>query len=107
MPSKFSVVIGLFLAVLSAVPIQAQQSTNGCAVDSIGMVYCAPPGGGAAVDSIGSVQCGPGSCVVNSIGAVYCSSSPGGGAATDSIGSVKCTDGCVRGSKQYCKRGES
>jgi hypothetical protein len=60
-------------------------------------------GGGAEKDLIGQVMCGPGKCVSNLIGIVYCSSIPGGGATTDLFGQAVCVGGCVLGTAEYCK----
>lgn len=82
------------------------RSLGACAANNIGTVYCAPAFGGALQNNIGTVECGPGQCARNSIGTVYCSSVPGGGADVDNIGTVYCTDGCVRGTSEYCSRGD-
>ncbi|MBV5329957.1 MAG: hypothetical protein JZU65_20420 [Chlorobium sp.] len=60
-------------------------------------------GGGVAKDLIGQVMCGPGQCVRDIIGTVYCSSVPGGGATIDIIGTPVCVGGCVRGTAEYCQ----
>lgn len=66
-------------------PVNAQQ---GCAVDSLGRVICAPSGGGAAVDGLGRVVTGRGGCATDSLGRVVCSDHPGGGAAVNGLGQV-------------------
>ena len=74
-------------------PVNAQQ---GCAVDSLGRVICAPPGGGAAVDGLGRVVTGRGGCATDSLGRVVCSDNPGGGATVDGLGRVQTGSGqCV------------
>ncbi len=77
--------------------LSASAFAQGCAVNSLGQVICAQPGGGAAVNSIGQVKTGPGQCVTNSIGQVMCSAVPGGGAAVNSLGQAVCAGGCVNG----------
>lgn len=86
----------LAISMSLADPVGAQQ---GCAVNSLGQVICAPPGGGAAVNSLGQVVTGRGGCAVNSLGQVVCANSPGGGAISNSLGQVQTGPGqCVRDS---------
>jgi hypothetical protein len=72
---------------------------QGCAMNSLGQVICAPAGGGAAVNSLGQVVTGAGACSQNSLGQVVCATTPGGGAITNSLGQVQTGLGqCVRNS---------
>jgi hypothetical protein len=93
MAKSLPVVAALILGTTLPQLTRAQQ---GCAVDSLGRVVCAPPGGGAAVDSLGRVVTGRGGCANDSLGRVVCSDTPGGGAANDSLGRVRTGSGqCV------------
>ena len=86
--------LAFFLVSLMCRPCEAQQ---GCAVDGLGRVICALPGGGAAQDSLGRVETGLGQCVQDDLGRVMCSALPGGGAAVDGLGRAVCSGGCVSG----------
>jgi hypothetical protein len=91
------------MLLLSLLVVSVTYAQGRCVQNAIGQVICAPPGGGVQVNSIGQVLCGPGQCVIDSIGQVYCSSQPGGGAAVNNIGQPVCVGGCVRGSSSYCQ----
>jgi hypothetical protein len=93
----------LLLTTLSLVASSTAFAQGGCTQDALGRVICAPPGGGAQTDSLGRVLCGPGQCVVDALGRVYCSSQPSGGAAVDALGRPVCVGGCVPGSSSYCQ----
>jgi hypothetical protein len=97
---KLMILRYVFMAFLLILVVSNSVSAHqGCAVNSIGQVICAPPGGGAAVNSIGQVVIGRGGCAVNAIGQVICADTAGGGAATNSIGQVKTGPGeCVTNS---------
>lgn len=97
----------LFTQLLALLASSIAYAEGGCAQNSIGQVLCAPPGGGAQINSIGQVMCGPGQCVVNLIGQVYCSSQAAGSAAVNSIGQPVCVGGCVLGSASYCQSSSS
>ncbi len=89
--------VAMMAAFILVAPLpQVAFAQQGCAVDSLGRVVCAPPGGGAAVDSLGRVVTGRGGCANDSLGRVVCSDTPGGGAANDSLGRVRTGSGqCV------------
>jgi hypothetical protein len=75
---------------------------NVCSNDSLGRLFCAPPGGTAIQTATGDVVCSIGKCVADNLGYLKCSSQQGGGATTDSLGRVLCVGGCVNPSKSLC-----
>ncbi len=75
-----------------------------CKTDRRGEVFCSTPGGGLLFDRLGAAQCGPGHCVRDQRGEVWCSATPRGGAATDRNGRAHCTDSCVRATVAACVR---
>ena len=107
------------LAALCVAPIPAL--AQGCMADQNGKVVCGPPdsscapnqrgeilcttsGGGMMADQYGEQLCGPGYCVRDQSGKVFCSSEPRGGASVNQDGQAVCTGGCVPGRKEACVR---
>jgi hypothetical protein len=74
-----------------------------CMQNIYGQVLCSKPGGGIIKNGTGEILCGPGKCVRDGIGDVYCSSEPEGGAALNGLGQAVCVGGCVKGSASYCE----
>jgi len=83
------------------------QPDSNCAANQRGEVVCTKPGGGMTADQYGEQLCGPGTCVRDQRGVVYCSSQPRGGASVDQDGKAVCAGGCVPGSKEQCVRPSS
>lgn len=81
--------------------ICAQPDTS-CAANQRGEIVCTTPGGGMMNSPNGEQLCGPGSCVRDQRGHVFCSSQPRGGATLDQNGNAVCTGGCVPGAKEAC-----
>lgn len=75
-----------------------------CAKDLYGDWHCSPPGGDVTLDRGRTPVCGPGQCVVDLRGDVYCSSSSRGAAALDRYSEASCAGGCVRAQAQACTR---
>ena len=101
--SSISVIV--FIAATAFAPTalvgQEIKMSQSC-LNSITGVVCPPPVGGITTDSINRIVCGPGECVKDNIGRVYCSSTPGGAVGKDNIGRVVCVGGCVEASAEYC-----
>lgn len=84
------------LVLILSYRIQNAYAQQGCAVDSLGRVVCAQPGGGAAANGLGQVVTGTGGCAKDSLGRVRCSDTAGGGAQVDGLGQVRTGAGqCV------------
>ena len=98
---------------------RAQSVTPGCVNDRYGNVQCPPPGGTCVKDRFGEVRCsppdggilmdryqvpvcGPGQCVTDTKGEVFCSRVPKGSATLDRYGDAACTDGCIHAAAQAC-----
>jgi hypothetical protein len=75
-----------------------------CAANQRGEVFCTTPGGGMMPDQLGELLCGPGYCVRDQRGDVYCSNQPRGGAMMDQQGNAVCSGTCIRGTTQACVR---
>ena len=111
------------LAVLGAIgtssSARSQSATPGCVSDRYGNVQCPPPGGTCIKDLAGEVRCsppdggilldrykvpvcGPGQCVTDIKGDVFCSGVPKGSAALNRYGDAVCTEGCVSAAAQAC-----
>lgn len=75
-----------------------------CAANQRGEVFCTTPGGGLMPDQLGELLCGPGYCVRDQRGDVYCSNQPRGGAMIDQQGNAVCSGTCIRGTTQACVR---
>jgi hypothetical protein len=73
-----------------------------CDREVTGKVACSKPGGSVIKTNMGKLVCGPGQCVKDGLGQVFCSSQPYGGAALDGLGKAVCAGGCVEGSVSYC-----
>jgi hypothetical protein len=98
-PMKKCLYISTLLLGLAACLPLSVLGQQGRAVNSLGQVVFAPPGGGAATDSLGRVITGVGGCTKNSLGRVVCADTPGGGAMANSLGQVQTGPGqCVRNS---------
>ncbi|WP_213959487.1 MULTISPECIES: hypothetical protein [unclassified Variovorax] len=78
------------------------QPNASCLSDRLGDVVCSRPGGGIAVDRYGVAACGPGVCVADAEGVLYCSGSPQGAASVGRDGKAVCTGTCVAASAQAC-----
>ena len=98
---------------------RSQSATPGCVSDRYGNVQCPPPGGTCVKDRVGEVRCsptdggiqldryqvpvcGPGQCVTDTKGEVFCSRVPKGSAALDRYGDAVCTEGCIGAAAQAC-----
>ena len=98
---------------------RSQSVSPGCLNDRYGNVQCPPPGGTCVKDLAGEVRCcpedggilldrykvpvcGPGQCVTDVKGEVFCSRVPKGSAALDRYGDAVCTEGCVSAAAQAC-----
>jgi len=111
------------LAVLGAIgtssSARSQSLTPDCLNDRYGNVQCPPPGGTCIKDFYGEVRCspqdggilldrykvpvcGPGQCIIDIKGEVFCSRVPKGSAALDRYGDAVCTEGCVSAAAQSC-----
>jgi hypothetical protein len=55
-------------------------------------------------DLYGELLCGPGYCVRDQRGEVFCSSQPRGAAMVDQTGNAVCSVSCVPGTKEACVR---
>jgi hypothetical protein len=92
--------------------VYSQSATPGCVNDRHGNVQCPPPGGSCLKDYLDEVRCspadggisldryrkavcGPGQCVVDTKGEVFCSRASKGSAALGRYGEAVCTEGCV------------
>ena len=73
-----------------------------CKLTRHGDVQCSTPGGGIEVDRYGDLVCGPGYCVKDQRGDIFCSSAPRGAAAQDRYGNAACSESCVRAKKALC-----
>jgi hypothetical protein len=74
-----------------------------CIQGTNGQVRCSAPGGGIIMNGQGEILCGPGKCIMDVFGDVYCSSESQGGAAFDGFGKHFCAGGCVKGNTSYCE----
>ena len=63
---------------------------------------CSPVDGGIEIDVYGNPHCGPGYCVRDQYGKVFCSSTPRGASSLDRDGKPVCTDGCIPGRADAC-----
>jgi hypothetical protein len=77
---------------------------SSCLRDRYGNSVCSPSKGGIGVDLYGVPVCGPGACIKNNRGNLFCSVSPGGYAAINLYAEPVCTDGCMPASADYCVR---
>jgi len=124
MMSKLSIArVIAVLAALGAIGIsssaRSQSATPGCVNDRYGNVQCPPPGGTCIKDLAGALRCsppdggilldrykvpvcGPGQCITDIKGEVFCSSVSKGLAALDRYGDAVCTEGCVGAAAQAC-----
>lgn len=73
-----------------------------CATDRYGEVICSPSGGGVTRDRYDNVVCGPGQCVKDTRGDIFCSSAARGSAAVDNYGKAVCSESCVAASAAAC-----
>ena len=106
------------LAILLGFGLSAAHA-QGCVNDRYGNVQCPPPGGSCVKDLAGDVRCspadggitldryrvpvcGPGQCIADSKGEIFCSRVGKGAAALDRYGDAVCTDGCIKATAQAC-----
>ena len=54
------------------------------------------------MDQYGQLVCGPGYCVKDLHGDIYCSSAARGAASVDISGNPVCSDNCMRASTSLC-----
>lgn len=73
-----------------------------CKLNRYGDVVCSTPGGGIEADRYGDLLCGPGYCVKDRRGDVFCSSAPRGAAAMDRYGNATCAEACVPANNGAC-----
>jgi len=83
--------------------ICAQADAN-CAANQRREIVCTTPGGGMMPDQRGEFLCGPGYCVTDQRGDVFCSNQPRGAAMVDQTGNAVCSGSCVPGTKEACVR---
>jgi hypothetical protein len=103
------------LAGASFAPAAAAQCVN----DNFGNAFCPPPGGGCVKEIFDKVkcsaadggillnrfqqaECGPGQCITNRLGEIFCSKEAKGYATVNGNGDAACTGGCIRGSVSAC-----
>ncbi len=119
MKNKSPVRLLLALLIAAAASFITPAAMAQCVNDSLGNTFCPPPGGACLKDALGKVKCssadggivlnrfqeavcGPGQCVINAIGEVFCSKAPKGYASLNGIGEPVCTSGCVAASSSAC-----
>jgi len=73
-----------------------------CLINRTGDVICSTPGGGIQADRYGEVVCGPGACVRDERGDIFCATSPRGAAALDRYGKATCSGACVPAASAQC-----
>jgi hypothetical protein len=73
-----------------------------CKVNRYGDVICSTPGGGIEADRYGDLACGPGYCVKDQRGDIFCSSAARGAAAVDRYGNATCSEACVKAASASC-----
>jgi hypothetical protein len=73
-----------------------------CRLNRYGDAFCSTPGGGIESDRYGELLCGPGYCVKDRRGDVFCSTAPRGGAALDRYGDAICAEGCILAKVDAC-----
>ncbi|MDR2991905.1 MAG: hypothetical protein LBU72_08300 [Burkholderiaceae bacterium] len=67
-----------------------------------GKTLCSPIDGGIEIDINGKLQCGPGYCIRDLKGKVFCSTTPKGAASVDINGKPVCTGSCTPGQNRLC-----
>ena len=82
--------------------VQCPPPGGSCLKDYLGEVRCSPADGGISLDRYKKAVCGPGQCVVDLGGEVFCSRVPKGSAALSRYGEAVCTGGCVGASAEAC-----
>jgi hypothetical protein len=115
--SPVAVLLALFIAI-GAMAISHTASAQ-CVNDNLGNAFCPPPGGGCVKEAFGKVKCsaadggivlnrfqeavcGPGQCVMNALGEIFCSKLPKGYATMNATGEPVCSGGCMPGSASAC-----
>ena len=78
------------------------QADAQCRQNRYGDVICSKSGGGIEVDNYGDVLCGPGNCVKDSHGDIFCSTTPRGAAALDRYGKAVCSESCIKAQSASC-----
>lgn len=84
--------------------LRCPQGAITCMPDALGAVSCAPTDGGIDVNNYGQPLCGPGYCLRDWKGDVFCSTTPRGPSHQDIHGQPVCTGGCVAGQAALCTR---
>jgi hypothetical protein len=119
MNNKSPIAILFALLVTLAGTSFAPAAVAQCVTDRFGNAFCPPPGGGCVKEIFDKVkcssadggillnrfqaaECGPGQCVTNRLGEIFCSSAVKGYATVDGNGDATCTGGCIRGSASAC-----
>lgn len=82
--------------------VQCPPPGGSCLKDYLGDVRCSPADGGISLDRYKNAVCGPGQCVVNGRGEVFCSRVPKGSAALGRHDEAVCTEGCVGALAEAC-----
>jgi hypothetical protein len=82
--------------------VQCPPAGGSCLKDRYGEIWCSPPDGGILFDRYEVAVCGPGQCVIDNRGEVFCSSVPRGSAALNRYGEAMCTEGCVGATARAC-----
>ena len=78
------------------------QADAQCRQNRYGDVICSTPGGGIEINNYGDALCGPGNCVKDSHGEIFCSTQSRGAAALDRYGKAVCSDSCVKAQTASC-----
>jgi hypothetical protein len=71
--------------------------------DISGKIFCSPPKGSILEDVHGDTVCGPGPCVPDRYGEIFCARDSQSPAFVDEDGKVQCLGGCVKASKEACR----
>lgn len=82
--------------------LRCPQGSITCLPDALGKVSCAPTDGGVERNNFGEPLCGPGYCMRDWKGDVFCSKTPRGASDVDRYGEPVCTGGCVPGQAALC-----
>jgi len=107
MPLKSPLVFGLLMAIAGAwavfAPKEAEDPPH-CITDRRGDYKCAQPGGDVILGVFGHATCGPGPCVLDGGGRVFCAREPDQSAVVRPDGIAECTSGCIRASADFCMK---
>lgn len=82
--------------------LRCQQGSITCLPDALGKVSCAPADGGVERNNFGEPLCGPGYCMRDWKGDVFCAKTPRGASDVDRYGEPVCVGGCMPGQAALC-----